>query len=246
MADKGTLDQRTRQQIAGVVVLWGPLTVLLLGALIVGFSQDRSQASQTVLNSVLPLLGTWVGTVLAFYFAKDNFEAASQSAKELLNMDERLRSIPAREAMILIEDADTFTIPEGVEPGQVRLQDLVKVMKDKDRNRLPVLDQKNAPVFIIHLSTLTEFLAEQPEAAAQGWPGRADLTVDQLKQRAEKLYVKILAWGCIRSTASLAEAKAVMESKPDCSDVFVTPNGRRDQAVLGWITNIEIGLRSRA
>jgi len=47
--------------------------------------------------SVLPLLGVWVGTLLAYYFSKENFEAATKSVTEMareIGGMEKLRAIP--------------------------------------------------------------------------------------------------------------------------------------------------------
>src|ERR1043166_6835732 len=40
--------------------------------------------SKYVLGVLLPVIGAWVGTVLAFYFGQVNFEAASKSAANLV------------------------------------------------------------------------------------------------------------------------------------------------------------------
>ena len=40
--------------------------------------------------------------------------------------------------------------------------------------------------------------------------------------------------------ATLAEAKSTMIARPCCSDVFVTKLGNRTEAVLGWLTNVDI------
>jgi uncharacterized Tic20 family protein len=37
-----------------------------------------------LLASILPLLGAWVGTIIAFYFARDNFDAATRNTSALL------------------------------------------------------------------------------------------------------------------------------------------------------------------
>jgi len=36
-------------------------------------------------NVIIPLLATWIGTVLAFYFGRENFEAASKQYKSIIN-----------------------------------------------------------------------------------------------------------------------------------------------------------------
>ena len=49
-----------------------------------------------------------------------------------------------------------------------------------------------------------------------------------------------------RIRGALADAKASMERKPGCQDVFVTQSGGPDQPVLGWLTNTRIQRLSQA
>ena len=118
-------------------------------------------------------------------------------------------------------------------------------MRDNRRHRLPVLNSDNSPLFIIHLSTLTDFISTQALSAPAGAKPVTDLTISDL-QTADELYQQILAWTCVKLGATLAEAKLAMETTPNCSDVFVTTSGRKSDPVVGWITNVEIGLRSSA
>ena len=53
---------------------------------------QESDTAKLLLSSILPLLGTWVGTVLAYYFAKENFESAARATGRLAGI-EKLRSI---------------------------------------------------------------------------------------------------------------------------------------------------------
>src|SRR5712691_1865567 len=46
-------------------------------------TKDALEAAKYVFAAVLPLLGTWVGTVLAHYFQKENLAAATQSISDL-------------------------------------------------------------------------------------------------------------------------------------------------------------------
>lgn len=72
-------DAWTRQLIALVVVGVSLLCVAAISGPAIGFANDKAATSRLVLTSVLPVLGTWVGTVLASYFARENFEAAISS-----------------------------------------------------------------------------------------------------------------------------------------------------------------------
>jgi hypothetical protein len=50
----------------------------------------------------------------------------------------------------------------------------------------------------------------------------------------------------VSAEATLGDAKAAMEKKPKCQDVFVTETGQPDDSVLGWLTNIEISRHTKA
>jgi hypothetical protein len=43
--------------------------------------RDGAQA-ESDLGQILPLFGTWVGAVIAFWFAKDNLETAARTTKD--------------------------------------------------------------------------------------------------------------------------------------------------------------------
>src|SRR5215813_14198228 len=85
-------DAQFRAKLGGRVVMFSAFGVILLGTIVIlaaGWSQlyDTSgknptalkDAAQLIFTSILPLLGTWVGTVLAFYFTKESLEAASRT-----------------------------------------------------------------------------------------------------------------------------------------------------------------------
>ena len=244
-------DQNTRNRIAFWITFGGLIAVTILGIFVIGFAKgatNRGDAAKLVFGSLLPLLGTWVGTVLAFYFAKANFESAAKNTKDLLGMTERLRSTPVESVMLKMSDPSVVkkTLVPPEKPESLKIAELVKIMRDNRRHRLPVLNSDSSPLFVIHLSTLTDFISTQalsPTAAAKPV---TDLTISDLQTVDAQLYQQILAWTCVKLGATLAEAKLAMETVPNCSDVFVTTSGRNSDPVVGWITNVEIGLRSSA
>src|SRR5262245_9265333 len=94
-------DVATRGRLALWVAFGGMAAVALLAT--VALARDNNKAID-ILTMVLPMIGTWVGTVLAFYFAKDNLLAATQSTKELLGLNERLQKIPVEQAALRLAD----------------------------------------------------------------------------------------------------------------------------------------------
>src|SRR5665647_1346053 len=58
-------------------------------------------------QTLLPLWGTWIGTVLAFYFGKANFEAATKSYQDVIkNMspEEKIAKLLVKDVMLPIKD----------------------------------------------------------------------------------------------------------------------------------------------
>jgi hypothetical protein len=66
-------------------------------------------------------------------------------------------------------------------------------MRDNRRHRLPVLNSDNSPLFVIHLSILTDFISTQALSAPAGAKPVTDLTISDL-QTVDELYQQILAY----------------------------------------------------
>lgn len=243
-----TADQNTRNWIATWMTVGGMAGVGVLGFFVIFFAADRSSGSQMVLGSLLPLLGTWVGTVLAFYFAKANFESAARNTKEILGMRDRLESIVVESVMLRISETTvTKKILGAAETAESqKVTELTAMMRAAGRNRLPILAANNIPLYAVHLSTLTDFVASLVLDSARGGKQPDEVTIADLRAADVRLYQKIIAWVCVKTGSTLADAKQAMEATPNCSDVFVTASGLPSDPVLGWITNVDIGLRSKA
>src|SRR5437764_473671 len=88
-------------------------TVTVVGALFKGDAKDFTDSTRYVFNALLPLLGTWVGTVLAYYFSKSNFESASQSVERMvsLTLDQKLGKLSVEKEMIPLSQITLLQIP---------------------------------------------------------------------------------------------------------------------------------------
>ncbi len=112
-------DVKTRRQLAISLVVVGSSVVGVLGlgilvaTAIKGDHKEFSQAAQLVLTSILPLVGTWIVTVLAFYFAKENLEPALSQA--ILAWATVAPSATLADAKVAMETTDWLT---NVEIGQ--------------------------------------------------------------------------------------------------------------------------------
>ena len=62
-----------REKLAIVIVVVSLVVVVVLGGIAIVSSSERAGAADKILTMILPMISTWVGTVLAFYFGKSNW-----------------------------------------------------------------------------------------------------------------------------------------------------------------------------
>jgi hypothetical protein len=86
-----------RGRLAQAVTTWALIAIAMLGIAIiaiVGYNasipstdvearREFLDAVKYVFASVLPVVAAWVGTVMAFYFGKENFKAATDSLSQI-------------------------------------------------------------------------------------------------------------------------------------------------------------------
>jgi hypothetical protein len=236
--------KEARTWIAIVVLGISILGVIIMGWVMIHNAEatEKDETAKYVLTAILPLLGTWVGTVLAFYFSKDNFEVATRSAKAFLGVEEKLAAIAVKDVMI--SEGDMFYAKED-DDGKIVLKEwLEKIDQKKLGQRLPILSSKTNARYVIHRSIFNEFIAYK---AIAGTP-QSDiekLTLADLVNEKPELKSLIESFGAVKQVATLDKVKVILEQSNRIQDVFVTKNGDRDGKVLGWITNVILEEYSR-
>ena len=143
--DKSQGDSGFRIALAKTVTAWALIAILAMAFLIIliaGINAILAPGKEAtaqffdiakyVLGVLLPVIGAWVGTVLAFYFGQGSFEAASRSAANLvrqLSPREKLQAEAAGKAMMKIDEVTTFKIPPDKTDADVTMRKLI----DEDR-----------------------------------------------------------------------------------------------------------------
>ena len=126
---------QTRNWLAFGITGVSIVGVIILGTTIIIVNDAGvTERAQNVFNAVLPLLGTWVGTVLAYFFSRENFESASRSVERLtqqLTLHEKLESMPVTSAMT--PRTKMLTVNE---PGTAILLDVLTQLESKKVKRL--------------------------------------------------------------------------------------------------------------
>lgn len=208
-------------------------TVVLAVAVVLADGTD----ALTVFNVLVPVVASWVGTVLAFYFGRENFESANREIREMvreLTPDERAR----QPAVTVMHPAwhMTVLILDGPEALTTRTIGDLKSRFVGNVSRLPILRADHSAWYMVHESRLNQYLTAGGELT--------DTLQTFLDARdAEDPPVRFdYGYGflTVAETASIADVKRELDSMPTVQDVFVTRGGTPDGEVLGWISNVRL------
>lgn len=250
-------DAQFRGRVAIWIVIGSAVGLVVLSFVIILMAFTRTPTGQNpidsvqlVFNALLPLLGTWVGTVLAYYFARDNFESAARNTlnlvREVSPLDQ-LRQVSVRTAMLPRAEIKAISLA-GKTPTDVTVKEALTMLQDPNVTRLLLLKEKDVVAYVIHQAMLYKFVAEQNSTGDSSPPfDPAKATLAQFfaaasGHRAWKTMGELCekAIGFVPADANMADAKLAMENIEGCQDVFVTETGRRDSPVLGWLMNNDI------
>jgi len=255
--DKSEADSQFRVALAKTVTTWALIAILSIVTVIIVVAgvnairlpekEQRDQffdIAKYVLGVLLPVIGAWVGTVLAFYFGQVNFEAASRSAANLvrqLSPREKLQAAAASQAMMKINEVTSFKIPPDKTEAVITMRQLIdegfEKEKSRPRQRLPILDAEGRGKYVLHRSTIDAFVAPKKH------PPDVDESTLSLKDLLEDAKLKdyiLNSFLPLAPDATLADAKDLLDKNPQCLDILVTQDGSKNGIVAGWITNVMV------
>jgi hypothetical protein len=184
-------------------------------------------------QTLLPLWATWVGTILAFYFGKSNFEAATKSYQEIiktLTPEEKMASIKVQNVMIPFNQIEYIQYKE---PYSEKIENILKNPKFKEFNRFAFIDDNKILKYMIHKVQFTNYIASK----AFEKEDVTTFTFDKfLSENKDNKYV-LNTSTFVSITSNLLDAKQKMDSIKECQDVFITQTGKDTEPILGLITN---------
>jgi hypothetical protein len=209
------------------------------------FPNKESFASvKDILSILLPVLSAWAGTVIAFYFGRENFESGTKSSAALvrqLTSEEKLKSIIIKDVMISIGKAVTFTLDKPEKDIKLK-SDLIDTKLEKEnKERLPILDSQGHIKYMVHRSLFDKFIVQEVAKTKK----IEDLTLQDMLNDDKFKNVLTGSFQTLPETSNLAQAKSLMDQIKICSDVFATEDGTINSKVLGWVTNIIVGEQAK-
>lgn len=254
-AAQTTADETFRGELAKKLTTYallfvGGIAVLTIGCAgidaILNPGQDKTafffEVAKYILATTLPVVAGWVGTVLAFYYGRENFDAGTKSvttAAQALTSKEKLAGTvigtlgkAISEVNVLPLDTTEISVAKATDLGTVK--DAFKDKKEPDKmyERLPILLKGDLPFMVLHRSTLNAFLIEKGGQDPKGF--KLQDLFDTVNYLPNDSFV------VVGPNATAAQAKEEMEKIAHCSDVFVTTDGKKTGAVTRWITNVDL------
>jgi hypothetical protein len=245
LSEANSQDTIYRHVIAWTLLFVSVVGLVVLACVVVIVAKNKDTASTLVFNALLPVFGTWVGTLLAFYFSKENLDNATRNVNELTRVVsgmDRLKSVPALDKAIPL--SAIFIPKDAANQPLINLKQIITAMKTEGRQRLLVFKEGNMIERVVHMSVLESFISDYALKASAGAKPLNELTtadlfavpaIDQLSKQ---------SFAVIPQTATLAEAKLAMDQQSkqldklgNCEDVFITQTGSPTLPIIGWITS---------
>jgi len=217
--------------IVGIVVL-GTITIVIS-------DKEAVSRAQAVFNAVLPLFGTWVGTVLAYFFSRENFESASRSVERLtrqLTTEEELQSTPVSDAMV---PRSQMLVCD--DPAQAKLVDVLALLEGKNLKRLPILNKAGAAVSLVYSQDIIDYLYRFKTDLSED--DRKTLTVQNLLDEKPELKKP---FAVVSESGSLADVQDALAKIAEGRVVFVTKTGSESEPVVGMLTSVDIARNAQA
>ena len=235
-----------RDDLATIVIL-GSMIFLVILSLAAAFANTATNIEK-VFTMLVPVIATWVGTVLAFYFGGKNFDSAAKTMQQMvttITQTDKLRKYSAQEVMTPFGQMTVYTLKSGTTLGSVNLKSEILPKLQGRITRIPIVDDKNAILYMIHRSIIDRFLGDIALSGQVADPSQANLE-QFISHDSVIALVGPSTLAFVNINANLAEAKSAMDAVPGCQDVFVTQTGQKSEPILGWLSNTKIAKYSAA
>jgi len=241
------------------IALWvtrlaiGGTIAIALGAIAVAYVEGtKGEIFKYTVGALLPLWGTWMGTILAYYFSKENVDAANRTVQyltgKIVSPTEKLQSIKSKDVMMMIKDIKTYILEDETSLEKTKIKDLIDFMEEKKiegqpLSRLPIVTKENVLIYIIHRSVFDGFITDQLKDKLNADKNSNEvyegLTIGNLKNNGSENVKTILSNGAVfvDENSTLRDAQILLEKITVCKDVFITQNGKPEEKIIGWITD---------
>jgi len=255
----GDGDAGVRGKIGPMVLAIGSMAIVVLAlALIISFAvlayANSGQLTTkvdvlltNVFTTVLPVVATWVGTVLAFYFGSENFRQAAESTQKALSGTlapkkkitdvmipyERVARLNAENEADAEESLTMLDVLHTLSAAAPR----VIVFNPKTQTPIYVIRSTSPPMpanWVTPDYAPGEDLKKLIEADKDKKPPKLKVYLDVDKNRDDARKFEFI------DENATPEAALDKMKKAGVDDLFVTKDGQKSSRVLGWLATADL------
>jgi hypothetical protein len=229
-------------QLALVVVISSFIVLAATAGLAIGFSKDQSEATRLVFVSILPLFGTWVGTVLAYYFAKENLKQAADTVGSSIKATADLAGLwtpttLVKDAMTPANRVETYSLHASEILEDIGLRGLWDRLDGRPFDGIPIVNDATVPQAFIARTDLTQFAATNdgkvPEVFDTAKIRNLATTPEELKKLLHRFVTA-------SPETTLGAASDKLATVPDAKTILVTTDGTENTTLQGIVTSSDI------
>jgi hypothetical protein len=246
------VDAALRSRIAPMVLLIGCTAIVALAVvLIVSFVvlAPKPPFNQvigpkidvlvlSVFTTVLPVVATWVGTVLAFYFGSESFRQAAQSTRDVLTQ-QLTSERKITDLMVPYERIAKLSAENQDEASKLLMLDVVHMMSEAATRVIVFNTRTQTPIYVIRSwsppmprNWITGDYKEGPDIKDKSIKEYID--ADSGKNKADALNFRFI------NENSTPDAALAVMTKEKIDDLFITKDGQPTSRVIGWVSGHDL------
>ena len=224
-----------QNRVAFFTLITSSFAIFIL-AIVAMINSTDENASMTIFNTTLPVFASWIGTVLAFYFGRENFESANKQVRNIVSNLKHKSQNSVDTIMITPYAMTTFKMLKENDEENIDLIDLKDKLSTYDVSRLPIIDNKKQIKYILHRSKIDNYLLNyKKETDKKTLKNFLELNnqIDMLDNESRRFII-------VSKYTPLEEAQKRLQKCKKCKDIFVTQNGTENEEMIGWIPDVHL------
>lgn len=141
--------------------IWS-INYVMSGGKVEGFGEIEG-SNQNFFNILLPLFGAWIGTIIAFYYGKENAERAYKSLSEAQKSIDKFVGIGTITKANLAEVIDRNPFCKDVRVAKLSqtVKDVFDRAGDGDVSNVLIVDDNENILGLLYISDIHSFLAKE-------------------------------------------------------------------------------------
>lgn len=229
-------NEATRARLAPLVIGIGTAGILVTAVAVIimlAIKQAEANTYLGIFSTVVPVFATWVGAVIAFFFTNESFREAARASNALRGDPSEAEPVTAPHRMIPFDKITGIILPEsptGTPRDALALADAIalgtiRALYSNTVTRVIVFDRARFPLLIVR-QKLAAGLADEKTVA--DYRAKDSHAADAVNFR------------FIPENATVGQARQVLKTYGTV-DLFITPTGRPDEPISGWLTDTQLG-----